>query len=149
MKLKKEQKPAPIIDWEVQCKRALADYANLVKRQDRERSATVQLANAILLEKILVVVDELELALCHQPNPGVQLTLDKLVKILKDEGCEPSFTEVTEGKKIEFDPQTMEAVEMVEGKKNRVIKVIKKGYQLNGQVLRPAGVVVGKGGDHE
>ena len=88
MKTKKEPKLAPAIDWETQYKRALADYANLVNRQDRERSVTVKLANAILLEKVLTIVDELELALGHQPNPGVQLTLDKLRKILQDEGCE-------------------------------------------------------------
>ena len=37
----------------------------------------------------------------------------------------------------------MDCLEVVKGSKNKVIEVVKKGYQLHGHVLRPAQVKVG------
>ena len=45
-----------------------------------------------------------------------------------------------------FNPETMDAVEVIEGKKDKVVEVTCKGYLLNGKVLRPAKVKVGRGG---
>ena len=47
------------------------------------------------------------------------------------------------GKK--FDPETMDAVEVVPGKQNQVVEVVARGYRLYDRVLRPAKVKVGKG----
>jgi molecular chaperone GrpE (heat shock protein) len=43
----------------------------------------------------------------------------------------------------------MEAVEMVEGEKNKVVEVIQKGYKLNDKLLKPARVKVGLGDQKE
>lgn len=45
----------------------------------------------------------------------------------------------------EFDPNLMEALQMVEGEKNRVVKVLQKGFKRDEKVLRAAKVSVGLG----
>jgi molecular chaperone GrpE len=45
----------------------------------------------------------------------------------------------------DFDPTVMDAIEMTEGDKNKVIEVLQKGYLLNERLIRPARVKVGLG----
>ncbi|MBI2330200.1 nucleotide exchange factor GrpE, partial [Candidatus Daviesbacteria bacterium] len=47
----------------------------------------------------------------------------------------------TEG---EFNPALQEAVDTRAGDDNIILVVVRKGYTLNGKILRPAQVVVGK-----
>lgn len=130
-----------LADLENKWKRALADYANLEKRIDQEKQAFVKYANASLLDKLLAVLDDLERAEAHLKNKGLALALDQFRSVLKTEGIEEIKV-----KEQNFDPQTMDCVEMIKGEKNKVIKVTQKGYLLNNKVLRPAKVMVGKGG---
>ena len=58
---------------------------------------------------------------------------------MKDIGVEEIEAE---GK--DFDHNIMEAVEVRKGEKNKVLKVIQKGYLINGILLRPAKVAVGQ-----
>ena len=44
-----------------------------------------------------------------------------------------------------FDPKTAEVSELINGKKDYIIEIVQPGYTLNGRVLRPARVKVGKG----
>jgi len=119
-------------------KRALADYANLEKRVQAEKESFVKFSNAALLDKLLAVLDDLERAEKHLQNKGLTMAVGQLRTILETEG----IVEIeSRGKK--FDPERMDCVEMVKGKKNLVIAVQQKGYLLNGKVLRPAKVKVG------
>lgn len=120
-------------------KRALADYQNLEKRVAQERYEFVQYSNALLINKLLEVMDDLEKAEQHIKDQGLSLAIHKLRKVLRDEGVE----EISIGKK--FDPTLMECVEMVEGKSG--IEMTQKGYFLNKKILRPAKVKVGKGNE--
>ncbi|KKS39784.1 MAG: hypothetical protein UV03_C0021G0011, partial [candidate division WWE3 bacterium GW2011_GWE1_42_16] len=45
----------------------------------------------------------------------------------------------------EFDPMQMEALEIVQGEKNKVVETVSKGYLLNNKLIRPAVVKVGNG----
>ena len=129
-----------IEELEDKWKRALADYDNLRKRVERERGDFVKLSNASLIDKLLPVLDSLEKCTNHLKDKGLELTLEQFRKVLESEGLEEIETK---GKK--FDPEKMDAVEMVKGKKDRVAEVVLKGYNLNGRVLRPARVKVGQG----
>lgn len=120
-------------------KRAVADYENLVKRTEKEKENFVKFANQRLLEKLLGVLDDLELCQKHFSDQGLNLGIEKFKKILESEGVKE--IEVL-GK--DFNPQLMEAVEEVPGPKNKVIEVIARGYLLNETILRPAKVKVGK-----
>ncbi len=127
-----------VTDLEAKWKRAVADYRNLERRVNDQQQAVVKFANAMLIEKLLAIMDDLERANEQLKDKGLGLVIERFKDVLKSEGVEP-----VETLEREFDPQLMECVEMVEGAKNRVVKVVLVGYTLNGKVLRPAKVVVG------
>ena len=127
-------------DFENRLKRALADYANLEKRVAREKEDFVKLASAQLIDKLLPVLDDLELCEKHLKDKGVSLVCDRFKKVLASEGLEE-----IKASDEKFDPETMDCAELVAGPKNQVVEVVLKGYFLNGKVLRPAKVRVGQG----
>jgi molecular chaperone GrpE len=138
-------KKKPILDKKLaeaedKWKRALADYHNLEKRIVKEKESFVRFSNAQLWGKLLPIMDDLEAAEKHLKDQGLSLTLNKLKEVLKSE-------EVLEIKAQgeDFNPHLMEAVEMVEGPKDKVMEVLSKGYLLGEKVLRPAKVKVGQG----
>jgi molecular chaperone GrpE len=120
-------------------KRALADYKNLEKRTNEERMSYLNLMKIQVLENFLPFIDNLEKIEENTKIEGLSLTLKDLKKTLNLMGVQEVETE---GK--DFDPNTMEAIEMAEGEKNKVLKVHQKGYLLNGNLLRPAKVAVGQ-----
>lgn len=121
-------------------KRALADYQNLEKRIKQKQKTITLLANIPLIDKLFGVVDGLQRAAQHLNDPGLSLVLNQLESVLESEGVEEIKT-----LQEKFDPETMDCVGMVQGPKNKVIKVQLKGYKLNDHVIRPAKVEVGKG----
>jgi molecular chaperone GrpE len=129
-----------ILDLENKLKRALADYDNLQKRIAREKEEFVKLANLILIDKLLEVLENLERVEKHLKDQGLELAVGQLREVLQAEGLEE--IEVL-GEK--FDAQTMECVEQVKGEENQVLAVFSKGYKINGRVIRPAKVKVGSG----
>lgn len=127
-----------ITDLESKWKRALADYLNLEKRVKKEKAAFVRLANAALLDKLLPILDSLEKCEQHLQDKGLTFSLKQFKTVLAGEEVEEIEVEGQN-----FDPETMDAVEVVAGPKNKVVEVVLKGYKLSGQVLRPAKVKVG------
>ena len=131
-----EQQSAAMAD---KLARSLADYSNLEKRIESQRQLFVTLATTAVLSKMIDVLDDFYLAQKHLNDPGLKMAIDKFNAVLKTEGLieiNPLNTE--------FDPQTMECVEVVDGQDNFVVEVRKLGYQLNGHTVRPAQVSVGK-----
>jgi molecular chaperone GrpE len=123
-------------------RRALADYQNQERRYKETQSQLVSMANAILIEKLLFPLDTLQTAQKHLKDQGLQMTIDNIFSILTGEGLEEIKSDDQE-----FDPLTMDCLEITEGEKNKVIETINKGYLLSGKVLRPAKVKVGSGAD--
>lgn len=127
-------------ELENQLKRALADYQNLERRVSEERRLLGELSSALLIEKFLPVLDNLEQAQSHLDDQGLALVVKQFKDILTQEGVEEINTEGQE-----FDPNLHEAVEVTEGEQNNMIaRVVAKGYKLNNKVLRPAKVVVSR-----
>ena len=119
--------------------RSLADYSNLEKRIESQRQLFVTLATTSILSKMIEVLDNFNLAQNHLNDPGLKMAIDKFNSVLKTEGLEE-----INPKDLEFDPQSMECIEAVDGPENFVVEVKKLGYKLNGHVIRPAQVSVGK-----
>lgn len=124
---------------ENQLRKALADYQNLEKRIAAQRSEWARTANKDLILKLLPGLDNLVLAKKHTNDQGVSLAIDHFLNALKEEGV----------KKIEtigqnFDPTFMEAVSAAPGEEGKVLEEVKSGYTLDGNILRPAQVIVGK-----
>ena len=122
-----------------QLNRSLADYSNLEKRIESQRQFFVTLATTSIVTKMIEVLDDLNLSYKHLQDQGLKIAIDKFLSVLKSEGVEEIVTA-----NQEFDPQIMECTEIVEGKNNFVISVKKPGYKLNGHVIRPSQVAVGK-----
>jgi len=127
-------------DLEAKWRRTLADYANLEKRFEREKKEFTKFANAVLLDKLLAALDDLERAEAHLSDKGLSIALEQMRVVLRTEGVEEIKAV---GQK--FDAETMDCAEVVKGSKNIIVEVVNKGYKLNGQVLRPARVKVGQG----
>lgn len=108
---------------ETQLKRALADYDNLKKRFEKERSEVVKFANQALLLKLLNIVD------------GLDLALAQFAHLLSEEGVEEIIVE----KGTQFDPHRMEAVS---GEGEKVLEILQRGYKMQGRVIRPVRVKV-------
>lgn len=118
-------------------------------RYAKERAQLIKYESQSLAKEVLPAMDNLERALAvkaddeaaKQLQKGVQMTLDSLVKSMKDQG----ITEIkAEGET--FDPSLHQAVQTVaaenDEQKDRVVKVLQKGYQYKDRTLRPAMVVV-------
>ena len=129
--------------------RSEAENQNMQNRYAKERSQLIKYQSQDLAKDVLPAMDNLERALnaevddkdSKQLKKGVQMTLDSLVKAMKDHG----IVEIkAEG--VKFDPTLHQAVQTVPAKsddqKDHVVKVLQKGYQYKDRTLRPAMVVV-------
>lgn len=145
----KISKPAKTIAFEKhqelenQLKRALADYQNLERRVEEERKLLSTLSSAILIEKFLPVLDNLENAQAHLNDQGLEIVIKQFKDVLTSEGVEEIQAEGQQ-----FDPKLHEATEVQEGQNdNMIVKVTRKGYKLNDKVIRPAQVTVERKSD--
>ncbi len=137
-----------IADLDNQLKRAVADYRNLEQRVSQGRSELTSFVGAELVKKLLPILDHLEQALSGISEEekqsgwvkGVELAVKEFNQVLTQEGLAEI---VADGL---FDPSLHEAVDTAEGEDNKILKVVRKGYNLNGKILRPAGVIVGRKG---
>ena len=129
-----------------QLKRAVADYQNLEKRVVEGRGELATWATAELIKKMLPVVDSFNRAISGASEDdrksgwfkGVEMALKQLQQVLKEEGLDEI---VADG---QFDPSLHEAIDSKEGEEGQVLEVAAKGYTLNGKIIRPASVVVGR-----
>jgi molecular chaperone GrpE len=129
--------------------RAAADYQNFKRRVEQERSEVAQMANVAMLINLLPLVDDLERALenvdAHLAGltwlDGIRLIHRKFQALLEMNGVSEIQADGQQ-----FDPNLHEAVMFGDGEEGKVTSVVQKGYTLGGRVLRPAMVVVGKGG---
>ncbi len=132
--------------------RTRADFENYRKRVAKEAAEARARGKAELARDLLPAIDNLERALQAADAPsedvsaqealarGVALVLEELREKLKDAGVE-AYDPVGE----RFDPELHEALSTraEEGTgAGVVVETVEKGYRLNGQVLRPARVVV-------
>ena len=128
--------------------RVQADFENRKKRQDKEKLDFLKFANEGLITELLRVMDDFERAIDSAKNTndakvllqGIEMVRRDFEDILKDSGLK-----VIDPKGQTFDPEKHEAIEHIEDDThpaNTVLEVMRKGYELNGKVLRPASVKV-------
>ena len=136
-------------DWKDMYARTLADFDNYRKRTVRDREELVKFAASAAIEDVIPVADNLALALERAENKddpfvkGVGLAFDGLLKALKDHGAEP-FDSLGE----KLDPNLHEAIATMPSatvEEGRIANEVKKGWKLNGRLLRAAQVVVSSG----
>ncbi|MFH1820504.1 MAG: nucleotide exchange factor GrpE [Candidatus Nealsonbacteria bacterium] len=144
-KLKKceQQRDEYLAGWQ----RARADFLNYKKEEARKMAEFLNLANAEIILDVLPILDSFEKAEKEMSKDkkddyiqGFLQIKNQLHNFLKKQGVQ-EIKSLNE----KFDPRFHEAVEISEGQESGIIaEEIQKGYQLNGQVLRPAKVKVNK-----
>lgn len=134
-----EELKIKVAELEDQLLRAVADYRNLEKRIEDEKREFVKYANRELLLRLIPAFDTLFLAEKFVADEGIKLTIKHLQESLKEVGVER-----VNALNQDFDAQVMEVVSTAEGDDGKVLEELRPGYTLNGKLVRPAQVVVGK-----
>lgn len=129
-----------------------ADFDNFKKRAARERQEAIRYANEGLLEKLIPVLDNFEMAMqaangaqagnADALKQGVNMIHSQLKNAIGEAGLEEIKAE---GQK--FDPNIHEAVSQQETKdvpEGHVLQQLRKGYKLRDRLVRPATVIVAK-----
>ncbi len=133
--------------------RDLADYENLKKRMEKEKSQSVAYAHESFARDLLSVIDSLDSAASLEVDEenlneslekireGINLTIEQFKKVFEKNGIE--LVDVENG----FDPNFHEAIMQVdsdEHKKGEIVRVFQKGYKIRDRILRPAMVSICK-----
>lgn len=138
-------------NWE-RLLRTTADFDNFKKRAAREKIEAAQYATFSLLQKVLPVLDNFEMALAAAQNAkdgklaslqsGVLMIQQQLKNVLVETGLEE-----IDATGQPFDPNFHEAVSQQESAdiaEGRVLQQLRKGYKFKDRLLRPATVIVAK-----
>jgi molecular chaperone GrpE len=124
--------------------RARADLENYRKRAAQEVERRVAESTERLLLDWIEAVDSVDRALAMQPADGLGSVLGQMEAILARQGVE-RVGAVGE----RFDPELHEAISVRESDEvpdRTVLDVARSGYRRGERVLRPAQVVVSRGG---
>jgi len=130
-------------------KRLKAEFENYRKRMVKEQTAMIERASSAVVERLLPILDNFELALMAADRTkdyesmvrGVEMVYGELLEVLKREGLER-----IESLNRPFDPELHEAVMHAEGEGDEIVVLdeMRPGYKLGGRVIRPAMVKVGQ-----
>jgi len=142
--------------------RTTADFENFKKRAARERIEAAQSAAASLIQKLLPVLDHIEMAQIAAQVPcsshkseataeggklsSLQAGFAMIQQQLKSVLAETGLEEIDAAGKP-FDPALHEAVsqqETADVPDGNVLQQLRKGYRLKERLLRPATVIVAK-----
>jgi molecular chaperone GrpE len=129
--------------------RQTAEFENYRKRVERERREQADQSVVDLLQQLLQVVDDFDLALKVEAGEeaaayrkGLELIHTKLHDLLRKQGVRP-----IESLGADFDPNVHQAVtheSSPEHREGEVIGELRRGYMLGERLLRPAMVKVAK-----
>jgi molecular chaperone GrpE len=132
--------------------RATADFDNFRKRATREKQESIRFANEVILEKLIPVMDNFDMALTAAQNAqseatqslqtGINMIYQQFRQALADSGLE----EIDATGKP-FDPNLHEAVsqrDVADVPEGQVVQQLRKGYKLKERLIRPATVIVAK-----
>ncbi len=128
-----------------------AEAENYKKRLLKDKEDAVKYANTALVKDLLGPLDDFSRALdaaektdnFEAMKEGVRMIEDRLYTILKTNWG----LEVVDQSDVPFDPNEHEACMMEEKdglEVDTVTMILQKGFKLNGRVIRPAKVMVGK-----
>jgi molecular chaperone GrpE len=134
-------------DMRALAQRVQADFENYRKRMLREQTALAERASESIVEQLLPVLDNFELArlslddVDEKVRKGVELVYADFLSVLERAGLQRI---PTNGEP--FDPEVHEAVAHEAGAQESghptVVETMREGYLLKGRVLRPAMVKV-------
>ena len=147
-KKKKDKKDEQIEDLTDRLRRQMAEFENIRKRTEKEKSQMFDMGAKTIVEKVLPVIDNFERGLAAVPEDKKEdafvVGMDKIYKqfltTLEEAGVKP-----IEAVGQEFDPNFHNAVMHVEDEElgeNIVAEELQKGYMYRDAVVRHSMVKV-------
>ncbi len=122
--------------------RLQAEFDNYRKRVQKDKAVLEGQIKYNTLSGIIDIIDDLELAKKNEPkNEGIQLIFSKLESYLQSQGAEEIDCSG------DFDSDSHECISAIDVKgvkPNQIVEVIKKGYSINGTIVRYPKVIVSK-----
>ena len=133
--------------WRDMAMRTAAEYDNYRKRCVKDREEFTRYATRGLLEELLPVVDNFEMGMMMAGQDtssmiyiGMSMVQKQLNDFMAGQGVEAIPTEVGQM----FDHNIHEAIQSEPSDKpeGTIIRILRRGYNLKGRLLRPVNVVV-------
>lgn len=133
--------------WRDMAMRTAAEYDNYRKRCVKDREEFTRYATRGLLEELLPVVDNFEMGMMMAGQDsssmiyiGMSMVQKQLNDFMTAQGVEPIPTEPGQM----FDHNIHEALqsEPSDQPEGTILRILRRGYNLKGRLLRPANVVV-------
>jgi len=127
--------------------RIAAEFDNYRKRTERDQLENVKRASQRVIESLLPVLDSLDAALAIEADTenesrmlaGMEGTRTLLLEAFARDGLSP-IDAIGQA----FDPAIHEAVSVIPGDGDQVVdQELRKGYVMQGRVIRPSLVIVG------
>lgn len=135
-----EQMENKMAEIEDQFQRLAAEFDNYRKRSLKEKVESQAIASGKVIESILPVLDDINAAKEQIKDKGTLEIFEKLEKTLFSAGLQKIECE---GKNVDL--ETCEIAFTEPGEANdKITKVIRNGYKLNGKLIRTAIVAVSK-----
>jgi len=131
--------------------RSEADLQNFRKRAAREKEDALKYANAGFLERLVPILDNFDMGMAaarSDKNSAILAGLEMVAKQFQDFLSENGVQSI-EAAGQKFDPNLHEALAQETSKdvpEGHVVRQVRKGYKLKDRLLRPANVIVSKGG---
>jgi molecular chaperone GrpE len=139
-------------NWE-RLLRTTADFENFKKRAAREKQDALKFANESLIQKLIPLLDNFDMALAAVQNgqtgaasSSLQSGINMILQQFKSALTEAGLEEVDATGKP-FDPNLHEAVsqqESAEVPEGHVVQQLRKGYKPRDRLLRPASVIIAR-----
>ncbi len=148
-----EELKAKVAELEDKYLREHADFENIKKRMEKEKTQAIAYAHESFARDLLSVIDSLDSAISsidssdeevtsekfEKLKEGIELTIDQFAKVFSKHGIE--LIDMEDG----FDPNFHEAVMRVDSddhNEGEIVMVLQKGYKVRDRVLRPAMVSI-------
>ena len=120
----------------------------LQKSLQKERSELKKYSSQKLFESCIDVLLNIELAInvgkknkqVKAYTNGFNMLINQLYENFENFGLKKISPKIGE----EFNPSIHHAIETKKGKKNKIIKIKKEGFELHDRILKPAMVIIGK-----
>jgi len=152
-----EEQGVKVLKLEDQLLRCRADLDNYRKRMSREKEQAILYANKDFLENLLPIVDNFELGLQTLETPqvnissitqGISMIYHQLLEFIKAN----NLNVISSDPGTIFNPTEHQAVSQICSDtipENHIIQTTRKGYTLQGRVIRAANVIVSSGIDQK
>ena len=146
---KLQEKAAKADEYWEKLVRQAAEFENFKKRSARERQEAQSYARQSLMEELLPVIDNFEMALqavntadtvsIDSLKMGVEMIATQLKRVIQDNGLEEI---IAEGKPFDHNLHEAVSTEVSDLPEGQVIRQLRKGYKLKDRLIRAASVVV-------